>query len=103
MTTQTFAEFGVSAPVSGPPAGRGISYAFPIQALVLPDAMAGRDVLARSRTGSGKTLAFAIPIVERTTPDDREHTRERPRALVLVPTRELASQVAEESEAIAAT
>ena len=53
--------------------------------------MAGRDVLARSRTGSGKTLAFAAPIVERITPDGRS-----PMALILVPTRELASQVTEE-------
>src|SRR5205823_13464571 len=62
----------------------------------MPDAMAGRDVLARSRTGSGKTLAFAAPIVERITPDDRS-----PMALILVPTRELASQVTEEFRVIA--
>jgi ATP-dependent RNA helicase RhlE len=103
MTTQTFAEFGVSASVDAALAGRGMAHPFPIQALVIPDALAGRDVLARSRTGSGKTLAFAIPIVERTTPapSGPAHNRERPRALVLVPTRELASQVVEEFEAVA--
>jgi len=67
-----------------------------VQSLVLPDAIAGLDVLAKSQTGSGKTLAFAIPIVERTTASDR-----RPSALVLVPTRELALQVTAEFEALA--
>jgi superfamily II DNA/RNA helicase len=74
-----------------------MSSPFAIQTLVLPDAIAGLDVLAKSPTGSGKTLAFAIPIVERTAADDR-----RPAALVLVPTRELAVQVAEELESLAA-
>ena len=77
-------------------AARSIHEPFTIQSLVLPDALAGLDVLAKSPTGSGKTLAFAIPIVERTTTRDR-----RPSALVLVPTRELACQVAEELVAIA--
>ena len=75
---------------------RGISGAFAIQELVLRDAIAGRDVLARSRTGSGKTLAFAVPIVERLTPSGGS-----PTALILAPTRELASQVTEEFRAIA--
>jgi superfamily II DNA/RNA helicase len=75
---------------------RGIDRTLPIQSLVLGDAIAGRDVLARSRTGSGKTLAFAIPIVERLTPSGRS-----PSALILAPTRELASQVTEEFRAIA--
>ena len=69
---------------------------FAIQSLVLPDALAGRDVLARSRTGSGKTLAFAVPLVERLHPDARS-----PTGLILAPTRELASQVTEEFRAIA--
>jgi superfamily II DNA/RNA helicase len=93
---QGFAELGASRPVVEALRMRGIREAFPIQALVLPDAIAGRDVLARSRTGSGKTLAFAIPIVERLSPDGRS-----PTALILVPTRELASQVTEEFRAIA--
>jgi superfamily II DNA/RNA helicase len=75
---------------------RGVIEAFPIQELVLRDAIAGRDVLARSRTGSGKTLAFAVPIVERLTPSGRS-----PTALILAPTRELASQVTEDFRAIA--
>src|SRR5204863_123901 len=69
---------------------------FEIQARVIPDAIAGHDVLAKSRTGSGKTLAFAIPIVERL-----QGAPARPRAVVMVPTRELASQVTEEFQVIA--
>jgi superfamily II DNA/RNA helicase len=75
---------------------RGIREPFPIQSLVLRDAIAGRDVLARSRTGSGKTLAFAVPIVERLRPGGGS-----PNALILAPTRELASQVTEDFRAIA--
>ena len=91
-----FGQLGVSRPVVEALKMRGIREVFPIQALVLPDAIAGRDVLARSRTGSGKTLAFAVPIVERLTPSGRS-----PQALILAPTRELASQVTEEFRAIA--
>ena len=91
-----FDDLGVSGPVVQALAMRGFTAPFAIQALVLPDALAGRDVLARSRTGSGKTLAFAVPIVERLQHDGRS-----PKALILVPTRELASQVAEEFRAIA--
>ena len=63
---------------------------------MIPDALTGSDVLAKSPTGSGKTLAFAIPIVERVDPDGAQ-----PSALVLVPTRELALQVADELEKLA--
>jgi ATP-dependent RNA helicase RhlE len=89
MPTQSFPDLGISAPVVRILAARGIIAPFPIQTLVMADALAGRDVLAESRTGSGKTLAFAIPIVERLS----TATGQRPQALVLVPTRELASQV----------
>jgi ATP-dependent RNA helicase RhlE len=88
---QSFRALGVSAPVEQALASRGIVVPFRIQSLVLPDALAGRDVLAKSPTGSGKTLAFGIPLVERTAAGSRE-----PAALVLVPTRELALQVADE-------
>jgi superfamily II DNA/RNA helicase len=91
-----FAELGISRPVADALRMRGITQAFPIQTLVLRDALGGRDVLARSRTGSGKTLAFAIPIVELLTAGARS-----PHALILAPTRELASQVTEEFRAIA--
>ena len=98
MSQQSFRELGVSPAVADVLAARSIHQPFRIQALVLPDALAGLDVLARSPTGSGKTLAFAVPIVERTTTADL-----RPSALVLVPTRELASQVTGELEALAPT
>ena len=94
--TTGFAASGVSPDVAEALTMRGIPAPFPIQSLVLPDALAGRDVLARSRTGSGKTLAFAIPIVERIVA--REGS---PTALVLVPTRELVTQVIEEFRVIA--
>jgi superfamily II DNA/RNA helicase len=96
MSQQSFRELGVSASVADALAARSIHEPFRIQELVLPDALAGLDVLAQSPTGSGKTLAFALPIVERTTVTDA-----RPSALVLVPTRELAAQVAAELESLA--
>src|SRR2546423_5188937 len=96
MSQGSFRELGVSTPVVDALAARSITYPFRIQELVLPDALAGLDVLAKSPTGSGKTLAFAVPIVERTMPNDR-----RPSALILVPTRELASQGTEDFAPIA--
>ncbi len=96
MSQQSFRELGVSARVVDALAARSIHEPFRIQALVLPDALAGLDVLAKSPTGSGKTLAFALPIVERTATADA-----RPSALVLVPTRELAAQVTAELESLA--
>jgi superfamily II DNA/RNA helicase len=87
----TFASLGVHAKVITALARAGITTPFPIQAATLPDAIAGRDVLGRGRTGSGKTLAFSIPLVAALAGG---HTMAcRPRGLVLVPTRELASQV----------
>src|SRR5881628_750913 len=88
---RSFRELGVSAPVAEVLAARGIVTPFRIQELVLPDALAGLDVLAKSPTGSGKTLAFGLALVERTAPGTGG-----PFALVLVPTRELAAQVAED-------
>ena len=96
MTQHTFRELGVSTPIVDALSARSIHQPFPIQALVLPDALAGIDVLAKSPTGSGKTLAFAVPIVERTVASDP-----RPTALVLVPTRELAAQVTAELQSLA--
>ncbi len=96
MSQQSFHELGVSAPVVAALARRSITTPFPIQTLVVPDAIAGRDVLAKSPTGSGKTLAFALPIVERLDGNGMQ-----PSALVLVPTRELASQVADDLEPLA--
>ncbi|HEY6835092.1 MAG TPA: DEAD/DEAH box helicase [Gaiellaceae bacterium] len=96
MSNQSFRALGVSAPVVGALAARGITDPFNIQQLVLPDALRGLDVLVRSPTGSGKTLAFVLPIVERGNCADA-----RPSALVLVPTRELAAQVTAEFQPLA--
>jgi superfamily II DNA/RNA helicase len=98
MSQKSFRQLGVSSDIVAVLATRSISEPFPIQSLVLPDALAGVDVLAKSPTGSGKTLAFALPIVERTAAGDR-----RPSALVLVPTRELCTQVTAELAALAPT
>jgi len=98
LSQESFRALGVSAPAVEALAARGIHAPFRIQSLVLPDALAGLDILAKSPTGSGKTLAFALPIVERTSPDGAG-----PAALVLVPTRELAAQVTEELGSIART
>jgi ATP-dependent RNA helicase RhlE len=91
VSQKSFADLGVAEPITAALARRSIHTPFSIQELVLPDAISGLDVLAKSPTGSGKTLAFAVPIVQRL-----EAGNSRPSALVLVPTRELASQVAEE-------
>jgi superfamily II DNA/RNA helicase len=96
MQSQSFAGLGVSRQVVSALAGRGITEPFAIQSLVLKDVLDGRDVLAKSPTGSGKTLAFAIPMVERLKGADRG-----PAALVLAPTRELASQIVEQTRPIA--
>ncbi|MGH2771611.1 MAG: DEAD/DEAH box helicase [Actinomycetota bacterium] len=95
MSNSTFADLGISPQVVSALTSRNILEPFPIQRLVIADAIAGKDVLAKSRTGSGKTLGFALPIVERLDPGDR-----RPGALILVPTRELAVQVTEEFAAV---
>ena len=95
MQVQSFRALGISAEVADALERRDIVTPFPIQALVLPDALAGVDVLAKAPTGSGKTLAFALPIAERATADDG-----KPSVLVLVPTRELAAQVAGELELV---
>ncbi len=89
--SKSFSALGVSTPVVRTLAERNIITPFAVQSLVLEDALAGVDILAASPTGSGKTLAFGIPVVERTAPSGN-----RPGALVLVPTRELASQVVED-------
>ena len=87
----TFADLGVPAPLVDALAGHGITVPFPVQAAVLPDALAGVDILGRAQTGSGKTLGFGIPLVARLA--DGYTMACRPRGLVLVPTRELATQV----------
>jgi len=96
QSQRSFIDIGVSPQVVAALAARKIMAPFPIQALVMADALAGKDILGRSPTGSGKTLAFSIPLVELMKSDSRG-----PAALVLVPTRELASQVTGELREIA--
>jgi superfamily II DNA/RNA helicase len=88
----TFAALGVPGQLTRVLHERGIEAPFPIQEATLPDALAGKDVCGRAPTGSGKTLAFGIPLATRVT----NAAPKRPKALVLVPTRELANQVRDE-------
>ena len=92
-TDVTFASLGVPAPLVAVLAQDGIISPFPVQAATLPDALAGRDILGRAQTGSGKTLGFSLPLVTRLA--GGQTASGRPRGLVLVPTRELATQVYE--------
>ncbi len=98
-TARTFESLGVSEELTKALADEGIVSAFPIQALTVADALAGRDVCGKAKTGSGKTLAFGVPLLQRAraTRDAEGPTQAtrpaRPLALVLLPTRELAVQV----------
>ena len=98
MTTTQFADLGVDQDLVDVLTERGITAPFEIQALTIPDGLASRDVCGRAKTGSGKTLAFGIPLVQ-LLPKARPG---RPTGLALVPTRELAVQVARELEPLGA-
>lgn len=89
----TFADLNLPQPLHRALRKAGMETPFPIQAATLPDALAGRDVLGRAQTGSGKTLAFGLALLTRL--HGGKAPARRPRALVLVPTRELAMQVAD--------
>ena len=97
MSDESFADLGVSNAVISSLTRAGIDQPFAIQRAVIGDALDGRDVIAKSPTGSGKTLAFAVPMVDRI--EANHHGR--PAALILAPTRELASQIAEEMYSVA--
>jgi ATP-dependent RNA helicase RhlE len=92
----SFADLGISKPVVGALAKRDITQPFPVQQMVIRDALAGHDLLVQSPTGSGKTLAFGIPLVDRVEPSAKHLS-----ALVLAPTRELANQIADELQSVA--
>jgi ATP-dependent RNA helicase RhlE len=96
MPSQSFADLGASRAVTDVLAAHGITNPFPVQRLVVPDVLAGRDVLVKSPTGSGKTLAFAVPLAEMIKPGDP-----RPSVLVLAPTRELALQIKDDMQPLA--
>ena len=91
----TFADFGLSAPIQKALATEGYETPTPIQAQAIPHVMAGRDLLGIAQTGTGKTAAFALPILHRLLADKRPAPRRGCRVLVLSPTRELASQIAD--------
>jgi superfamily II DNA/RNA helicase len=91
----SFADLGISKAVVRALAERDITQPFPVQQLVIRDALAGHDLLVQSPTGSGKTLAFGIPMADLIEPGTKGLS-----ALVLAPTRELASQIVDELDAI---
>ncbi|GAA4859791.1 DEAD/DEAH box helicase [Kitasatospora terrestris] len=95
--TITFGDLGLPDEVVRALAKREVTTPFPIQAATIPDALAGKDVLGRGRTGSGKTLSFGLPLLTRLAGGDRTRAK-HPRGLILVPTRELAMQVADALE-----
>ena len=92
--TTDFADLGVPQTLVRALKREGITSPFPIQRATLPDALAGRDVLGRGQTGSGKTLAFGLPALARVSIGERARPL-HPRALIMVPTRELAMQVSD--------
>ena len=91
---QTFSDLGVSPDFVAALEAMDRTSPFPVQALTIPDALAGRDVCGKAKTGSGKTLAFGLPVLERV----KSAEPRRPRALILVPTRELAVQVKDDDD-----
>ncbi|HZI97742.1 MAG TPA: DEAD/DEAH box helicase [Actinomycetales bacterium] len=96
---KTFADYGVEAPIVEALDRAGITHPFPIQAMTLPVALSGHDIIGQAKTGTGKTLGFGIPLIQRTVGPGEEAFDSlpepgKPQALVVVPTRELAVQVA---------
>jgi superfamily II DNA/RNA helicase len=85
----TFSELGLPAPMIDTLEREGIVSPFPVQSAAIPDVLAGRDVAARARTGSGKTLAFGLPMLATVG----QAAPNKPKALILAPTRELAAQI----------
>lgn len=100
-TPKSFADLGLPASVVDVLHQRGIREPSEIQARTVPDALGGRDVLGRAQTGSGKTLAYGLPLLTRLHTAGRQRSTRAPRGLVLVPTRELARQVADELNPLA--
>ena len=90
----TFADLGIPSVLVERLERDGIVKPFPIQVASIPDALAGKDILGRGRTGSGKTLSFGLPLLTRLAEGGKARPHQ-PRAIVLVPTRELAMQVAD--------
>lgn len=91
--TKSFAELGVRDEIVRALAEEGIEHPFAIQELTLPMALAGDDLIGQARTGMGKTYAFGVPLLQRITTDTEKELSGIPRALIVVPTRELCLQV----------
>ena len=107
LEEKTFADFGVSAPIVSALADKNITHPFPIQALTLPIALKGADIIGQAKTGTGKTLGFGIPMAEKVIGPGEDGFDElpapgKPQGLVVVPTRELAKQVAGDIRDLAA-
>ena len=96
VTPMSFESLGLRDELLSAIAAQGYTQPTPIQAGAIPLVFEGRDLLAGAQTGTGKTAAFALPIVQRLSEKAPREKRRKPRALVLVPTRELAAQVSEE-------
>jgi superfamily II DNA/RNA helicase len=96
VSPPSFESLGIAEPICAALAAEGITTAFPIQALTLPVALDGHDLIGQARTGTGKTLAFGVPILQRLEKLPDAGIKAAPRALVVVPTRELAIQVADD-------
>lgn len=99
LDQKSFADFGVSQPIVDALTAKGITYPFPIQALTLPIALTGQDIIGQAKTGTGKTLGFGIPMIEAVAGPGEEGFDDlrapgAPQALAIAPTRELAVQVA---------
>jgi superfamily II DNA/RNA helicase len=104
-TNKTFAELGIVSELVAVLDAQGITQAFPIQAMTIADALAGRDVCGKAKTGSGKTLGFGLPMLQRVSASESQALVDGPacpRGLVLLPTRELAVQVHEVLEPLGA-
>ena len=103
---KTFADFDVRPDIVEALAAKGITTPFPIQSLTLPVALRGRDIIGQAKTGTGKTLGFGIPLLQNSVapgePNPGGRTIGKPQALVVLPTRELAVQVAHDLEAASA-
>ena len=107
LTRKTFADFGVEPEICEALDAKGITHPFPIQALTLPVALEGQDIIGQAKTGTGKTLGFGIPLLMDTLGPgeegwDADPAAGSPQALIILPTRELAKQVAEELSMAAA-
>ncbi|XNZ01466.1 DEAD/DEAH box helicase [Micrococcus luteus] len=102
VEAKTFADYGVSAEICDALSARGITHPFPIQAMTLPVALGGHDIIGQAKTGTGKTLGFGIPALQRAVGPrepgwdklEKDGSAGAPQALIVAPTRELAVQVA---------